>query len=60
MNFNKYKEFFNENGYVHFKRAINFETLDKMNNQLLKWIDESKYYKENYGSFRYFSFFYKG
>lgn len=50
MNFNKYKEFFNENGYVHFKRAINFETLDKMNNQLLKWIDESKYYKENYGS----------
>ena len=50
MNFNEYKEFFIENGYVHFKGAINDETLNKMNIQLLNWIDESKNYKENYGS----------
>ena len=34
MNFNEYKEFFNKNGYVHFKSAINDETLNKMNVQL--------------------------
>ena len=49
MKFNEYKEFFNENGYVHFKSAINDQTLNKMNAQLLNWIDESKKYKENYG-----------
>ena len=28
MNFDKCKEFFTENGYVHFKSAINDETLN--------------------------------
>ena len=50
MKYSEYNEFFRENGYVHFKGAINFETLRKMNNELLDWINESKKHKKNYGS----------
>ena len=50
MKYSEYNEFFKENGYVHFKGAINFETLRKMNNELLDWINESKKHKKNYGS----------
>ena len=50
MKYSEYNEFFKENGYVHFKGAINFETLGKMNNELLDWINESKKHKKNYGS----------
>ena len=50
MKYSEYNEFFRENGYVHFKGAINFKTLGRMNNELLDWINESKKHKKNYGS----------
>ncbi len=50
MKYSEYNEFFRENGYVHFKGAINLKTLGRMNNELLDWINESKKHKKNYGS----------
>ena len=48
--FNEYKNYFDENGFVLFKQAINRKTLSLMNSQLQDWVNQSKKYKNNYGS----------
>ena len=48
--FNEYKDFFDKNGFVLLKQAIDRKTLSLMNIQLQDWVERSKKYKNNFGS----------
>ena len=47
--FKDYRQFFNENGYVLFKNAVDHKTLEIMNSEVSAWIQESRSHNKNFG-----------
>ena len=47
--FEDYRQFFNENGYVLFKNAVDHKTLEIMNNEVRAWIKDSRSHNKNFG-----------
>ena len=42
QSFEDYRQFFNENGYVLFKNAVDHKTLEIMNYEVSTWIEVSR------------------
>jgi len=49
QDFEDYRQFFNENGYVLFKNAVDHKTLEIMNSEVSAWIEDSRSHNKNFG-----------
>ena len=49
QDFEDYRQFFNENGYVLFKNAVDHKTLEIMNSEVRAWIEDSRSHNKNFG-----------
>ena len=49
QDFEDYRQFFNENGYVLFKNAVDYKTLEIMNREVSAWIENSRSHDKNFG-----------